>query len=186
MKETATFGAGCFWCVEAIFQQLNGVEKVVSGYMGGTVSDPTYAAVCSGTTGHAEVAQITFDPSIISFSELLKVLWTTHDPTTPNRQGHDQGTQYRSAIFYHSEKQREEADISLREVAIELWDDPIVTEIAAASTFYPAELYHQNFYQENAGHGYCRAVINPKMTKFRKLFADHLKTQDVEEEESIN
>lgn len=174
-KEIATFGAGCFWCVEAVFQQLNGVDTVVSGYMGGHVDNPSYKAVCNGTTGHAEVAQIQFDPSVISFEELLEVLWASHDPTTLNRQGNDRGTQYRSAVFYHSEAQREAAEKSKKEVASKIWDDPIVTEISPASAFYPAEDYHQNFYADNPNYGYCRAIINPKVSKVRQKFADKLK-----------
>ena len=173
--EIATFGAGCFWCVEAVFQQLEGVESVVSGYMGGQVKDPTYREVCSGMSGHAEVAQITFQPEMISFEELLEVLWASHDPTTLNRQGADKGTQYRSAIFYHTEQQRQIAERSKAEVATQIWEDPIVTEISEASIFYPAEKYHQNFFTNNPTQRYCRAVIVPKMAKFRKVFADDLK-----------
>lgn len=175
-KETATLGAGCFWCVEAVFQELIGVEKVISGYTGGSVENPTYKQIASGTTGHAEVAQITFDPSVISFEEILEVFWSTHDPTTLNRQGYDVGTQYRSAIFYENKEQRKIAEASKREVATTLWDDPIVTEIAPLTVFYPAEDYHQDFYTNNPNYGYCTAVINPKMEKFRKRFKDKLKT----------
>lgn len=173
--EIATYGAGCFWCVEAVFQELKGVEKVVSGYMGGNTKNPTYKEVCSGTTGHAEVAQIHFDPNIITFAELLEVFWTTHDPTTLNRQGYDVGSQYRSAIFYQSEKQQKTAEESKKNIATQLWTDPIVTEISAASTFYEAEQYHQDFYSLNPDYGYCRAVINPKMKKFREKFIHKLK-----------
>ena len=144
--EIATFGAGCFWCVEAVFQELKGVLKVESGYMGGAIPNPTYREVCTGTTGHAEVTRITFDPTIISYEELLEVLWTTHDPTTLNRQGADAGTQYRSAIFYHSDEQKSKAEKSKKEVATTIWDSPIVTEIVPADTFYPAEEYHQDYY----------------------------------------
>lgn len=175
--EVAVFGAGCFWCVEAVFQELNGVILVESGYMGGEVENPTYKAVCSGTTGHAEVARITFDPSIISYPELLEVLWTTHDPTTMNKQGADVGTQYRSAVFYMNERQRTEAEKSKAEVATKIWDKPIVTEITAASTFYKAEDYHQNYYALNEGAGYCQFVISPKILKVREKFASKLKTK---------
>lgn len=173
--ELATFGAGCFWCVEAVFQELKGVEKVVSGYSGGEIKNPSYKEVCTGRTGHAEVCQIYFDPAIISYETLLEVFWTTHDPTTLNRQGADSGTQYRSVIFYHSEAQKEAAQKSLAEVAPLLWTDPMVTEISAYTLFYPAEDYHQNFYSENADYGYCQAVINPKIYKFREKFKPLLK-----------
>lgn len=173
--EIATFGAGCFWCVEAVFQELKGVLKVESGYMGGAIPNPTYREVCTGTTGHAEVTRITFDPTIISYEELLEVLWTTHDPTTLNRQGADAGTQYRSAIFYHSDEQKSKAEKSKKEVATTIWDSPIVTEIVAADTFYPAEEYHQDYYALNPNAGYCRAVISPKVAKVRATFTDKLK-----------
>ncbi len=173
--EIATFGAGCFWCVEAVFQELKGVIKVESGYMGGSIPNPTYREVCTGNTGHAEVTRITFDPSVISYEELLEVLWTTHDPTTLNRQGADAGTQYRSAIFYHSEEQKSKAEKSKKEVATTIWDSPIVTEIVAVDTFYPAEEYHQDYYALNPNAGYCRAVISPKVAKVRATFTDKLK-----------
>lgn len=173
--EIATFGAGCFWCVEAVFQELKGVLKVESGYMGGAIPNPTYREVCTGTTGHAEVTRITFDPTVISYEELLEVLWTTHDPTTLNRQGADAGTQYRSAIFYHSDEQKSKAEKSKKEVATTIWDSPIVTEIVAADTFYPAEEYHQDYYALNPNAGYCRAVISPKVAKVRATFTDKLK-----------
>ena len=173
----ATLGAGCFWCVEAVFLQLEGVHSVMSGYMGGHVDNPTYKAVCAGTTGHAEVAQVIFDSSIISYDELLEVFWASHDPTTLNRQGNDVGTQYRSVIYYHDEEQRLIAEKSKHEVATLLWSDPIVTEITAAATFYEAEDYHQNFYALNPNYGYCRVIINPKVEKVRKKFADKLKVQ---------
>lgn len=175
--ETATLGAGCFWCVEAIFQQLKGVIKVESGYSGGQVKNPTYREVCSGMTGHAEVCQVHFDPSIISFEEILEVFWTTHDPTTLNRQGNDVGTQYRSAIFYHNEEQKAIAERSKKEYATQIWDDPIVTEITPFTNYYPAEEYHQNYWFDNGNQPYCRIVINPKVEKFRKKFADKLKDQ---------
>jgi peptide-methionine (S)-S-oxide reductase len=173
--EIATFGAGCFWCVEAVFQELKGVIKVESGYMGGTTPNPTYRDVCTGNTGHAEVTRITFDPSVISYDELLEVLWTTHDPTTLNRQGADAGTQYRSAIFYYSEEQKAKAEKSKKEVATAIWDKPIVTEIVPADTFYPAEGYHQDYYANNPDAGYCRIVITPKVEKVRAHFTDKLK-----------
>ncbi len=176
MKETATFGAGCFWCVEAIFTELKGVSSVVSGYSGGKVSNPSYKAVCSGTTGHAEVAQIEFDPEVISFTDLLEVFWQTHDPTTLNRQGADKGTQYRSVIYYHSEEQKNLAvkyKAKLDEVGA--YPDPIVTEISKFEKFYPAENYHQEYYENNPNAGYCTYVIKPKVEKFKKAFADKLK-----------
>lgn len=176
-SETATFGAGCFWCVEAVFQQLEGVHKVVSGYTGGTTINPNYKAVCMGTTGHAEVVQIEFDPSVISFKELLEVFWHTHDPTTLNQQGNDVGTQYRSAIFYHSDSQRDIAEASKAEMdESDLWDDPIVTEITESDVFYPAEDYHQNYFELNPRQAYCQFVIHPKMKKFTKEFKDKLKS----------
>lgn len=173
--ETATFGAGCFWCVEAIFQDLKGVESVASGYSGGKVKNPTYREVCTGTTGHAEVIQIHFDPKVISFENLVRVFFTTHDPTTLNRQGADTGTQYRSAIFYHNEEQKEIAERMKKEFAPTIWDDPIVTEISPSADFYIAEDYHQNYFKDNPNQGYCRIVINPKVKKFREMYADWLK-----------
>ncbi len=176
--ETATFGAGCFWCVEAVFQQLEGVQKVVSGYTGGNTVNPNYREVCTGTTGHAEVAQIEFDPNLISFGELLEVFWQTHDPTTLNRQGNDVGTQYRSAIYYHSDTQRIIAEESKTEMDKSgIWDNPIVTEVTAMGVFYPAEDYHQNYFQLNPTQPYCQFVIHPKMKKFTKDFKDKLKTE---------
>ncbi len=174
--DTITFGAGCFWCVEAIFSDLKGVEKVVSGYSGGTVKNPSYKEVCAGTTGHAEVCQITYNPSEISFKELLEVFWQTHDPTTLNRQGGDVGTQYRSAIFYHNEEQKkiaEEFKAVLNQEKV--FENPIVTEITAYSNFYPAEDYHQDYFDLNGEQPYCSAVIRPKVEKFRKVFKDKLK-----------
>lgn len=174
--EVATLGAGCFWCVEAVFQELKGVQRVVSGYSGGAVPTPTYQQICTGTTGHAEVIQITFDPDIISFADLLTVFWRTHDPTTLNRQGADVGTQYRSAIFYHSEEQKVAAEQSKAETdASDLWPNPIVTEIVPFQAFYEAEEYHQDYYRQNAYQPYCRMVIDPKMRKFRAAFQDKLK-----------
>lgn len=174
--QTATLGAGCFWCIEAVFQTLKGVHKVVPGYAGGHIANPTYQQVCSGTTGHAEVAQISFDPEVISFEDLLTVFWRTHDPTTLNQQGADRGTQYRSAIFYHDDEQKRIADASKAETdASDVWPHPIVTEIVSLTDFYEAEGYHQNFYLQNPNQGYCRMVIDPKMRKFRKEFGDKLK-----------
>lgn len=169
--ETATFGSGCFWCTEAVFQQLKGVSSVVSGYAGGHVENPTYQQVCTGRTGHAEVCQIQFDPEQISFEELLEVFFNTHDPTTLNRQGNDVGSQYRSVIFYHDEEQRKIAE----KVKAELdksgtLKNPIVTEIVPFENFYKAEDYHQNYYRSNPGEGYCRLVISPKLDKFEKVF----------------
>ena len=175
-KALATFGGGCFWCVEAVFLELKGVEKVVSGYAGGTVPNPTYEQICSGTTGHAEVIQIAFDPAVISYDQLLTVFWHVHDPTTLNRQGADVGTQYRSTIMVHNEEQRSIAEVSKAETdASGLWNDPIVTEIVLLDVFYPAESYHQDYYNRNPRQGYCSFVIAPKMQKFRKEFADWLR-----------
>ncbi len=173
---TATFGNGCFWCTEAIFQQLKGVEKVLPGYTGGNVKNPSYNEVCSGTTGHAEAIQITFDPKIISYRELLDVFFYTHDPTTLNRQGADTGTQYRSAIFYHNESQKKDAKLIIDQLEKEgVYNDKIVTEITPFSKFYVAENYHQNYYNNNKNQGYCRAVINPKLDKFVKKYSAKLK-----------
>ena len=174
--ETATLGGGCFWCVEAIYQDVIGVHKVVSGYAGGTVENPTYEEVCSGTTGHAEVVQIVFDPTVISFEEILLIFWRTHDPTTLNRQGNDVGTQYRSVIYYHNEQQKSIAEQSIAETdASDLWVDPIVTEIAPLPIFYEGEAYHQNYFVENPYQPYCIFVINPKVQKFRKSFRNKLR-----------
>ena len=178
--EITTLGAGCFWCVEAVYQDLKGVYKVESGYSGGATPNPTYREIGSGTTGHAEVVQVHFDPAEISFEELLEIFWSTHDPTTLNRQGHDVGTQYRSAIFYHTPEQKGIAEKSIQEVADFLWDDPIVTEVTPFQTFYVAENYHQNYYSLNASQPYCRAVISPKMAKLREKFSDKLKSNDNE------
>jgi peptide-methionine (S)-S-oxide reductase len=174
-SEIATLGAGCFWCVEAVFQDLKGVSKVESGYSGGNVKNPTYREVTSGTTGHAEVCHIHFDPREISFEEILEIFWTTHDPTTLNRQGADVGTQYRSAIFYHNETQKAKAEKSKAEIATQLWDKPIVTEITPFTSFYVAEDYHQNYYSENMGEPYCQIVIAPKILKMRQKYADKLR-----------
>ncbi len=175
--EKATLGGGCFWCVEAVYQDLKGVQQVVSGYAGGTVENPSYQLICTGTTGHAEVTQITFDPNAISYEDLLYVFWRTHDPTTLNRQGADVGPQYRSIILYHNEEQRAIAERSKRETDESgLWPNPIVTEIAPLTVFYPAEDYHQNYYRSNPSQPYCQVVIDPKVQKFRKEFKDRLKT----------
>ena len=174
--ETATFGGGCFWCTEAIFKSLKGVELVESGYSGGKTKNPTYKEVCTGETGHAEVIQITFNPKVISFRELLEVFWETHDPTTLNRQGADVGTQYRSAVFYHSPEQKETAEKYKAELNKEkVFNAPIVTEITAFDKFYKAENYHQDYFANNRSQGYCQFVIVPKIEKFRKIFKDKLK-----------
>ncbi len=169
MKEVAIFGTGCFWCTEAIFKQLKGVEQIVSGYSGGNIPNPTYQAVCSGTTGHAEVIQITFDPKIITFQNLLEVFFSAHDPTTLNRQGNDVGSQYRSVIFYHDENQKKMAEESKNKTQ-KLYKDPIVTKIEPFSNFYKAEDYHQEYYLRNTDQPYCRIVIDPKIQKFKKDF----------------
>ena len=174
--ETATFGTGCFWCTEAIFQQLEGVEKVTSGYSGGSVPNPSYEQVCSKTTGHAECLNIMYDPKKISFDELLEVFWQTHDPTTLNRQGADVGTQYRSVVFYHTEEQK--AKTAKYKVALDksgAFDNPIVTTLEPFTIFYPAEEYHQNYYNSNGSQGYCQFVIRPKVEKFEKVFKNKLK-----------
>ncbi|RMF57266.1 MAG: peptide-methionine (S)-S-oxide reductase [Calditrichaeota bacterium] len=177
--QTATLGAGCFWCVEAIFRNLDGVKRVVSGYAGGSVENPTYQQVCSGTTGHAEVVQITFDPEEISFEEILEVFWRTHDPTTPNRQGPDVGSQYRSVIFYHDEAQRAVAEKSKQETeAAGLWPAPIVTEIVPFTTFYEAEAYHQDYFATHPDQPYCRLVIAPKVEKFKQTFTGKSKADN--------
>ena len=175
----AIFGAGCFWCVEAVFQRLEGVSDVESGYIGGHTDNPTYRDICTGTTGHAEVIRFSYDEDVISFAELLEIFWTTHDPTTLNRQGADKGTQYRSAIFYHDEEQREVAINSKTNVAPKLWDDPIVTEITEATTFYKAEVYHQNYFNSHRSAPYCSVVINPKVAKLKQKFSNKLKSEYV-------
>lgn len=177
--DTATFGNGCFWCTEAIFQRLVGVSKVESGYSGGKIANPTYKEVCSGLTGHAEVIQITYDPEQISFTELLEVFFKTHDPTTLNRQGADVGTQYRSAVFYHNDAQKMEAErvkMELNDAGV--WTDPIVTEITAFDKFYVAENYHQDYYNLNKNQPYCQAVIVPKLEKFEQVFGDKIKSEN--------
>jgi peptide-methionine (S)-S-oxide reductase len=171
----ATFGGGCFWCTEAVFRELKGVEKVVSGYSGGNApGKPTYREVCSGLTGHAEVVQVTFNSETITYEEILIVFMTTHDPTTLNRQGADVGTQYRSVIYYHDENQKEIAETVIKEIT-SYFDNPIVTDIAPLDIFYEAEEYHQDYYKNNRQQGYCNAVITPKLAKFRKLYAEKLK-----------
>lgn len=173
---TATFASGCFWCTEAIFEEVAGVKDVMSGYTGGHVKNPAYREVCDGTTGHAEAVQITYDPNEISYLELLEIFFKTHDPTTLNRQGADIGTQYRSAIFYHSEEQKKQAEEIIGSLnSSGAWDEPIVTEVSPASVFYKAEEYHQDYYEKNPYASYCSFVIGPKMKKFRKVFADKLK-----------
>ena len=174
--QTATFGAGCFWCVEAVFELLDGVQKVESGYCNGEVENPTYEQVCTGQTGHAEVIRLTYDPSVISFEELLEVFWTTHDPTTLNKQGYDEGTQYRSGVYFHTEEQKQLADAYKKKLNDEnTFGKPVVTEIVKAEKFYPAEGYHQDYFELNPTKGYCRAVIHPKVDKVHKLFAEKLK-----------
>jgi len=174
--QTITLGGGCFWCLEAVYDQLEGVLDVVSGYAGGHMHNPDYKTVCSGATGHAEVVQVTFDPQTITFKEILEVFFSIHDPTTLNRQGADVGTQYRSAIFYHSEAQKATAeDVVADFEAQQIWDNPIVTEIMPLDVFYPAEDYHQEYFQRNPYQGYCQAVISPKVAKFRKKYAHRLK-----------
>ncbi len=174
--EVATLGGGCFWCLEAVFDELVGVKQVKSGYAGGTVPNPTYKQVCTGRTGHAEVVQVTFDPDEISFEEVLEIFFDIHDPTTLNRQGADVGTQYRSAIFYHSEAQKDSAERIIAELdASDRWTQPIVTEVTPLEVFHPAEGYHQEYYQHNSNQPYCRAVIAPKLQKFRQHFEVKLK-----------
>ena len=174
--EVATLAGGCFWCMEAVFDELKGVESVESGYSGGHVQRPSYSQVCAGDTGHAEVVQVTFDPEVLSYKDLLTVFFTIHDPTTLNRQGNDVGTQYRSVIFYHNEQQKNIAEEVIREIgAAKIWDDPLVTELTPFGQFFIAEDYHQEYFKKNPFQGYCRAVIAPKVTKFRHNFTDKLK-----------
>lgn len=175
-KEIATLAGGCFWCLEAVYDRLQGVESVESGYMGGDMPDPTYERVCDGDTGHAEVVRITFDPTVVSYRDLLEVFFTIHDPTTLNRQGNDVGTQYRSAIFYHSAQQMAEAEKIIRELTAEgAFDDPIVTEVVPAGEFYVAEAYHQEYFERNPRQPYCQYVVAPKVAKFRQKWAKRLK-----------
>ncbi|MDF1863344.1 MAG: peptide-methionine (S)-S-oxide reductase MsrA [Saprospiraceae bacterium] len=175
-KQIATFGGGCFWCIEAVIQRLKGIESVVSGYTGGETDNPTYRAICTGKTGHAEVIQVTFDADVISYDDLITIFMTSHDPTTLNRQGADRGTQYRSIILYHNDEQRDRA----KEVIDRLsnsFSDPIVTQLVPLEKFYPAETYHQNYYNNNSFSGYCRVVIDPKISKLRAQYADRLKSE---------
>jgi peptide-methionine (S)-S-oxide reductase len=175
-REVATLAAGCFWCIETVYDQLKGVEKVVSGYTGGMIPNPSYQQVCTGTTGHAEAVQVTFDPTVVSFREILEIFFTIHDPTTLNRQGGDIGTQYRSAIFYDSPEQKAIADEVISDLSSKgLWERPVVTEVTRMTEFFPAEDYHQGYYEQNPGQPYCRAVIEPKVAKFRKYYFDKLK-----------
>lgn len=175
-REVATLAGGCFWCLEAVFLELKGVVSVQSGYAGGTVANPSYELVCTGTTGHAEVVQVTFDPSVISFQDLLEIFFVIHDPTTLNRQGGDVGTQYRSAIFYHSPEQKAVAERAIAELeAGHVWDDPIVTEVHPLDAFYPAEEYHRDYFRRNPNQAYCRAVIAPKVAKVRKAYFEKLR-----------
>jgi peptide-methionine (S)-S-oxide reductase len=175
-QEVATLGGGCFWCLEAVYDELNGVEQVESGYSGGTVVNPSYRQVCAGTTGHAEVVQLTFDPQVISFKEILEIFFTIHDPTTLNRQGGDVGPQYRSAIFYHNQAQKAIAEQVIQEInAAHIWPAPIVTEVTPSSTFYQAEDYHQEYFKHNSQQPYCQVVVAPKVAKFRKQYLAKLK-----------
>lgn len=174
--EICTLGGGCFWCTEAVYVELRGVHKVVSGYAGGALPNPSYQAICTGTTGHAEVVQITYDPSVVSFKEILQIFFTVHDPTTLNRQGADVGTQYRSVIFYHNEEQKRIAKEVMAEItAAKIWSNPLVTELSPAPVFYPAEDYHQDYFANNGNQPYCQVVIAPKVAKFRKQYLDQLK-----------
>lgn len=178
-RQIATLGGGCFWCLEAVYNDLRGIGSVVSGYAGGHLNNPTYKQVCTGNTGHAEVVQISFDPQMITFKDLLNVFFTIHDPTTLNRQGADIGTQYRSVIFYHDQDQKQLAEQTIHEFTeAGLWTDPIVTEITPIDNFYPAEDYHQDYYVNNISQPYCTAVIAPKLSKFRKKFIDQLKAPE--------
>ncbi|MGC9467316.1 MAG: peptide-methionine (S)-S-oxide reductase MsrA, partial [Anaerolineae bacterium] len=177
-RETATLGGGCFWCLEAVYEQVVGVEDVVSGYAGGDVPNPSYELVCTGRTGHAEVVQVTFDPSAISYRDILEIFFSIHDPTTLNRQGADVGTQYRSVIFYHSDRQKEVAEAMIEELTeAKVYEDPIVTQVEPFEAFYPAEPYHQEYYRQHRQQPYCRVVITPKVAKFQKHFTDRLKVK---------
>ena len=173
--EVATLGAGCFWCVETVYNLMQGVESAISGYAGGKTKNPTYKEVCSGMTGHAEVVQITYDPKVISYSEILEIFWTCHDPTQLNRQGNDVGTQYRSVIYYHDEGQKNIAQQSMKEIAPTIWSGTIVTELSPMPEFYAAEDYHQDYFNQNPQNGYCAAVVSPKVSKIRKKYAHRLK-----------
>ncbi len=174
--QTATFGSGCFWCTEAVFLNVKGVKEVASGYMGGKTKNPTYKEVCTGLTGHAEIIQIKYDPALVSYETLLEIFWNTHDPTTLNKQGHDEGTQYRSVVFYHNEEQKKVAELYKKQLAASgVFKNPIVTEITAATEYYKAEGYHQNYFALNPEQAYCQYVIRPKVEKFKKQFASKLK-----------
>jgi peptide-methionine (S)-S-oxide reductase len=176
MIQEATFGAGCFWCIEACFKDIKGILSVTSGYSGGEMENPTYREVCSGITGHAEVARIVYNEDEVSFDELLELFWFVHDPTQLNRQGNDIGTQYRSVVFYHNDEQRVKAEEYKQRLTTEkVWDNPIVTEISPLSNYYPAEDYHANYFELNPGNAYCQAIVRPKVEKFRKVFADRMK-----------
>jgi len=176
--EIATLAGGCFWCIEAVFREVEGVEQVVSGYTGGTTANPSYDDVCSGLTGHAEALRVTFDPTVIAYREVLEIFFSVHDPTTLNRQGADIGTQYRSAIFYHDEEQKAIAEALLKELdESHIWDRPIVTQVVPLGEFYPAEDYHRDYFTRNPEQAYCRMVISPKIVKFRQLWANRLKTR---------
>lgn len=176
--EQATLGGGCFWCLEAVYNELEGVESAISGYAGGHVPSPSYRAVCTGNTGHAEVVQVTYDPNAVSYDEILRIFFTIHDPTTLNRQGADVGTQYRSVIFYHDEEQKATAEAIIAELEQEdIWPNPIVTQVEPLDVFYEAEDYHQEYYKYNSQQPYCQVVISPKLSKFRKKFANKLKTE---------
>lgn len=181
--ETATLGGGCFWCLEAVYQELKGIQHVESGYTGGQVTNPTYEQVCDGTTGHAEVVRLEFDPAVVSYREILEIFFTIHDPTTPNRQGNDVGTQYRSAIYYHSPQQHETARQVIACMA-SVWDAPIVTELSPAQAYYKAEDYHQNYFRQHPLQGYCAFVVAPKVAKFRKVFTDKINATASGAEES--
>jgi len=173
--EKVTLAGGCFWCLEAIYKRVKGVQEVISGYSGGQTKYPTYEQVCSDTTGHAEAIQITFNPDVIAFSEILKIFWSIHNPTTLNRQGHDIGSQYRSVIFYHNEEQRKVAEKSKKDLQVAgIWPDPIVTEIVPFSEFFPAEEYHKNYFQDHPENSYCQMVVMPKVEKFKKVFQDYI------------
>ncbi len=176
MKKTITLGGGCFWCTEAVYDMIEGIHSVTPGYMDGHVENPTYRDVCSGTSGHNEVIQIIYDNEVISLSEILEIFWTAHDPTTLNRQGADKGTQYRSGIYYKEEQELPIIEQSIKEVGQALWEDPIVTEAKPATSFYEAEVYHQDYYKRNSYVGYCQVVINPKLNKVRQKFSNRIKT----------
>ena len=179
-KASATLAGGCFWCLEAVYVELEGVEKVVSGYAGGAIPNPSYEQVCSGRTGHAEIVQVTFDPGVVTYEDLLGVFFTIHDPTTLNRQGNDVGTQYRSAIFYHDDEQKAAAEQTIREITdARIWSRPIVTEIVPLTDFYAAEAYHQDYFKNNPYQPYCQVVVAPKVAKFRKQYFSRLKKQSV-------